>query len=88
MHLDNLDTVGKSLTKSITIQIPIRNLNQQIIDDLAGLRDMEGKHKYKVYVVDDEKDVNLELIGAQAKININSGLIDHLSRLGLSYRLN
>ncbi|MFT4567427.1 MAG: DNA polymerase-3 subunit alpha [Saprospiraceae bacterium] len=83
-----LDTVGKSLTKSITIQIPIRDLTQEMVTELSSLPVEGGKHKYKVYVVDPIKQVNLELIGNDARINVETGLIDHLSRLGLSYRLN
>jgi len=83
-----LDTVGKSLTKSITIQIPIRDLTQEMVNELSSLPVEGGKHKYKVYVVDPLKEINLELIGNEARVNVETGLIDHLSRLGLSYRLN
>ncbi len=83
-----LDTVGKTLTKSITIQIPIEDLTQDMVDQLSSMPVEGGKHKYKVYVTDSVNDINLEFISGEARINVESELIDHLSRLGLSYRLN
>ncbi|MEL6389374.1 MAG: DNA polymerase III subunit alpha [Bacteroidota bacterium] len=83
-----LDTVGKALTKSITIQVPIEQITDDMISELKILKGKEGPHKFKMLVVDQENDVKLELVSTQKTVNVDSAMIDHLSRLGLSYRLN
>jgi len=83
-----LDTVGKTLTKSITIQVPIETITEQLIEELNSITAPTGPHKYKIVVVDKENEVNLTLAGKESKMNVETSLIDHLSRLGLAYRLN
>ncbi len=83
-----LDSVGKALTKSITLQVPIAKIDEQLIAEITSMTDKNGAHKFKIVVADQLNDVNLELIGKETKINVDTNLIDHLSRLGLSYRLN
>ena len=83
-----LDTVGKLLTKSITVQLPIQELTKSIIADLTELCSVsEGTHKFKILVVDKGEDVKINF-NKETLVNVDSLFIDKLSRLGLYYRLN
>ena len=84
-----LDTIGKTMTKSITIQIPIKSIDDKMIAELNKMCDVtEGKHKFKVQVVDLQEDVKIDLLNDKKLIEVDSAFIDRLSRLGLAYKLN
>ncbi len=84
-----LDTIGKSMTKSITIQIPIKHIDKSLIGSLANICNVkEGTHKFKMQVVDKEKDVKIDLLNEDQLITVDTAFIDQLSRLGLPYKLN
>ncbi len=84
-----LDTVGKAWTKSITVQLPIEAINKNLIDQLTHIyKQHKGGHKFKVLVTDPENNVQLSLLNADNKVNVDSVLINKLSQLGLPYKLN
>ncbi|HAV28955.1 MAG TPA: DNA polymerase III subunit alpha, partial [Saprospirales bacterium] len=50
-----LDTIGKQMTKSITIKVPLDRINEQFIEQLDGLcEENEGSHKLKMRILDME----------------------------------
>ena len=84
-----LDTIGKTMTKSITIQVPIKAINQNMISELQTICDVqEGSHKLKLQVIDQNEDVKIYFLNDKKLIQVDSSFIDRLSRLGLAYKLN
>ena len=83
-----LDTVGKLLTKSITLQVPIQGITDKMISELDKISHTTGQHQLKLLVVDRENDVELELVGIDLNVNVDTLFIDQISRLGLPYKLN
>ena len=83
-----LDSVGKMLTKSITLQVPIGNITSALIDELNAISDPQGQHKFRLMIVDKNNEVELEFIGNDRKVNVDSQLINKIGQLGLPYKLN
>ncbi len=83
-----LDSVGKMLTKSITLQIPVENITKSLISELNSISDPKGQHRFKLMIVDSSNSVELELVGNERKVNVDTSLIDRIGKLGLPYRLN
>ena len=83
-----LDTVGKMLTRSITLQIPIENITKSLISELNSISDPAGQHRFKLMIVDNSNSVELELVGQDRKVTVDTSLIDKIGKLGLPYRLN
>ena len=84
-----LETIGAALTKSITLEIPIQNLNTKITDGLSALiSEKNGKHTMKLLVIDDEQKADVEFTVQEGKVNIDSEFIDQIERIGLRYKIN
>lgn len=83
-----LDTVGKLLTKSITLRVPIDDITDRLIKELEGISDPQGQHKFKILLVDAESNVELDLVGAGKNVTVDTNLLDVITRLGLPYKLN
>ena len=57
-----LDTVGKQMTKSITIKVPLDRINEQFIEQLDGLcEENEGSHKLKMRILDMEHQISIDV---------------------------
>ena len=83
-----LDTVGKLLTKSITLRVPIDDITDRMIKELEGISDPQGQHKFKILLVHAESNVELDLVGAGKNVTVDTSLLDVITRLGLPYKLN
>ncbi len=84
-----LDTIGKSMTKSITIQLPILDINNAFIQSIERIiTEHKGHHLLKVVVTDSDEEIELPLLGAQKNLNVDNALLEKVSRLGLLYKLN
>ena len=83
-----LDTVGKLLTKSITLRVPIDDITKSLIEELDKISDPQGQHKFKILVVDQEHQTELDLVGANRHVTVDTSLLDVITRLGLPYKLN
>ncbi|HMQ07197.1 MAG TPA: DNA polymerase III subunit alpha [Saprospiraceae bacterium] len=84
-----LDTVGKLLTKSITLKIEIQQLNQNLLNEIHALCDAhQGQHLFKLRVIDRAEDIELDFVSKNTQVNVSSKLLNSLDDLGLFYRLN
>jgi DNA polymerase-3 subunit alpha len=84
-----LDTVGKNLTKSVTLRIPIKDITDELlekIDDIC-LR-YEGNHKFKLRLVDDDPDHVLNLVSHKYKVNATHQLLSNFKDQGWKYKIN
>jgi DNA polymerase III subunit alpha len=84
-----LEEVAKSLTKSITVKIPLSEINSTFIEDFDTLvKKHPGPHPFKMIIADSEiPDQVLEVV-KKDKINACYELTLGLDKLGLQYRLN
>ncbi|MEE9373115.1 MAG: DNA polymerase III subunit alpha [Saprospiraceae bacterium] len=84
-----LESIGVALTKLITLEIPIQNLNSKLTESLSKLiSENKGNHLLKFCVIDPDKNVDVIFVPEKGKVNINSELIDKIERLGLRYKIN
>jgi len=84
-----LDSVGRALTKSITIQMGLSQIDQHVIQKLNTiLIEYKGKHNLSMEVYDMEDELDIKLVSLEKKVNADSKFIDELKNIGLSYKLN
>ncbi|MBC7885329.1 MAG: DNA polymerase III subunit alpha [Saprospiraceae bacterium] len=84
-----LDTIGKNMTKSITIRIPLSKINEKLVNNIAVMCiAKEGPHTLKLKVVDDEEDYGIDLVSTSYKVTADYQFIQELENLGLPYKLN
>lgn len=84
-----LDTVGKLMTKSITVRLPIEQVDEVLVHELVTLcEENEGEHIFKLKLVDDEQEFRLNLLSKTKRINANYKFVQELERLGLAFKLN
>lgn len=86
-----LDTIGKQLTKNITLKLMLSDITFGMIQELSGLiENNKGQHPLKVIVKDltEEDNNELEMALANKKVNANFEFVNGLKELGLGYKLN
>jgi DNA polymerase-3 subunit alpha len=84
-----LETIGDALTKSITLEVPISTLNNNITNSLSALiSEKNGNHLLKLLVKDHENLAEVTFIAQQGKVNITSEFIDEIEKIGLRYKIN
>ena len=84
-----LESIGKQMTKFITVLMPAKFINQALIDDFSELCEShQGEHKLKMIVVDRKSDVKLNLVSKQYKVNVDHDFVTALDRMNLKYKLN
>jgi DNA polymerase III subunit alpha len=85
-----LDTISKLLTKSITLKIPIGEINQDMISGLNGLiENYKGEHKLKIIVESpDDVDNVLELVSPKRLVNASYEFINGISKMNIMYKIN
>jgi DNA polymerase-3 subunit alpha len=84
-----LDSIGEEMTNSITIQIPVHKVSQDMIDHIQIVcRDYKGGHKLKVQIYDRDEDLLLNLISKAKRVKADNLFITELEKIGVKYKLN
>ena len=85
-----LDSIGKAMTKSITIKVPVSALDQRLIFELETVcQDNPGPHALKIRIVDeDQQGMDVDMVSTGVKINADYKFVNHIEELGLAYKLN
>lgn len=84
-----MDTVGKNLTKSITLKLPLETINETLIENIASLcESKKGPHLLKLKVVDEHDLIGIDLISTSCKVEVDYRFIAELEELGIGYKLN
>jgi DNA polymerase-3 subunit alpha len=84
-----LETVGQDKTESITVSIDVNTLSNQLVPQLDTLcTKYEGKHKFKVILIDKANRIKLDMYSKGKKVNADSIFINEITSLGLEYKLN
>ncbi|MFT5165388.1 MAG: DNA polymerase-3 subunit alpha [Saprospiraceae bacterium] len=84
-----LDSIGKEMTNSITIRLPLERITKELIDDVDNLcKTHKGQHKLKMVFIDKANQVSLDLLAPDIEVNADSDFINELERIGLRYKVN
>ncbi|MCL4107754.1 UNVERIFIED_CONTAM: hypothetical protein GTU68_027139 [Idotea baltica] len=84
-----LETIGKQMTKFITILVPAKYVNNEFIDDLGELCIVHpGDHKLKMVLIDRKEKLKLNLVSNEYKVNVNHEFVAELDKMNIKYRLN
>ena len=88
-HFQLLHDVLDNMTKKITFQAPIQEIDQDYIETITALvKKYRGKKGVHMAVYNREKEVHLTMQSQSAKIDINRDLIRTLKEKRLQYKLN
>ena len=84
-----LASVSQDLTRSLTIRVPIENIDEQFIGKFKELCEAhKGNHKLKMLVMDVEDELNMDFNIGKYKVDVDSRFIEGIRSMGLSYKLN
>lgn len=84
-----LDTVGKQMTKSITIKLPLEKITNEMLDELETLCvDNIGDHKLKMKILDLEDQLALNVISDNKFVNASFEFVEKLKKLEIQFKLN
>lgn len=84
-----LDTIGKKLTKSITVYIELDNLTEDLLDSMKKIaKNHKGKHLFKIVLYDPLGEHKMDFISKSNKINVDSELLSMLEKLPIRFKVN
>ena len=84
-----LDTIGKQMTKSITLKLPLERINEQFIEQLEDLcKENEGEHKLKMRILEGEHQIAIDVKSENKLINASFEFVTALEEMGIQFKLN
>jgi DNA polymerase-3 subunit alpha len=84
-----LDSIGKELTRSITLKIDLDHLNKEMVNKLETIcQENSGPHLFKMRVVDQENETELDLISKNVRVNATNQFVKVMEEMGFPYKLN
>ncbi len=84
-----LETIGKELTESVTLKLPIETLDKTLINELDALCKLnKGKHRLKMVLLNKKHRTSLNLRADERTVNAGSEFVAGLDRLGVGYSIN
>jgi DNA polymerase-3 subunit alpha len=84
-----LNSIGESMTESITLQMSIERVNDDLISRIDAVCQRHGgSHKLKLQIYDKTEDVLLSLVSSAKRVNADSHFIEEIGALGIKYKLN
>jgi DNA polymerase-3 subunit alpha len=84
-----LDSVGKALTKSVTVRIPLHLVDEKAIHELTHLVESHsGPHQLRFKLVDLENHFDVNLISKDFTVLADYAFVDKIERMGWLYKIN
>jgi len=84
-----LDTVGKLLTKSITLYLPSFKITQVFASDLLEvIKNNKGNHRLKIILSDDTGMNKIKTASKSLKVNVTNDFVNLLKSMGINYKIN
>jgi DNA polymerase III subunit alpha len=85
-----LETIGKQLTKSISLKLPLAQISTDMVGKLKTLIETNaGQHSLFIYVADENSEENLELnLISKQKINAAFEFVEGVKQLKIPYKIN
>jgi len=84
-----LETAGKALTQSVTLQLPLEAISDELIEEMDAIcLRHKGPHKFRVVIVDQSNRLTLSLASMKRKVHADNDFIQEFERMGLTCKLN
>ncbi len=84
-----LDTIGKLMTKSITLHIPLYKISSEFADDLQKfLKDNKGKHRLKIVIIDESEKIKINTASKAYRVDVNAKFVEGLRSMGIGFKVN
>jgi DNA polymerase III subunit alpha len=84
-----LDTVGKAMTKSITLRLNIDQIDDVFIDALTTIiNDTPGPHNLKLKIETEDDPMGIEMVSTTTTVNADYKFVNRLNMLDIQYKLN
>ncbi len=84
-----LDTVGKMLTKSITLYLPSFKITEKFISDLLSfVEKRKGKHRLRIVITDDSGTNKIKTVSKKLRVNIDNDFVKEMKKRGIVYKIN
>lgn len=84
-----LDTVGKTMTKSITLRLNINQIDDVFVDALKTIiSETPGPHNIKFKIESEDDPMGIEMISSSATVNADYKFVNRLNLLDIQYKLN
>ncbi len=88
-QIDLLEGIGRELTESITVRLPLERLTTDILDEMDALcNSFKGKHRLRMEFVDTGNRLRLGMLSKSYRIEASNGFVTGLEKMGLEYRVN
>lgn len=89
--IDLLQDVKDNLIEKLTIQLPLHDMNNKMINELVNLTN-ENKGNSLLYfeIIDGEKNMRIDMFARSSKVNVNKEIIRYLTNEenNLSFKIN
>jgi DNA polymerase-3 subunit alpha len=87
-EINLLESVGDTLTKGITLRLPIDRISSETVDALEQLcTKRKGPHQLRMVLLDRQSRIKLPLASKSYKVQADNDFANELSRLGLEYKI-
>ncbi len=84
-----LEGIGRELTESLTIHIPLERMTREILEGVDQLCNThKGKHRLRVEFIDRNNRIKLPMRSKDRRIEAGNAFALGLQRLGLEYSIN
>ncbi|MBN1821097.1 MAG: DNA polymerase III subunit alpha [Prolixibacteraceae bacterium] len=89
-NIDLLSEVRKSYVKSVTINIPLEQLNKSVIEEIEHYtKNKKGKSMLKFQVFDKENNRDIEMFSRNTRINFDNDFVSFIeNHPDIGYRIN
>jgi DNA polymerase-3 subunit alpha len=89
LNIELLDSVGKKLTRSITLYLPSYKISEDFIKSFQNLiKKNKGSHLLKIVLLDDLGENQIKTYSKKIKLNITNSFVQELKKAGVGYKIN
>src|SRR5699024_4086804 len=89
LHMELLHDILDNNSKGITFQIPLKRLNDEVIEGFNNLLESNSGDKMVQFLIYDRKErIKLRMKTRNKKVSISKKLIEELELLDFKYKVN
>ncbi len=89
LNIKLLDSVGKELTRSITLYLPSYKITEDFIKSFQNfIKQNKGTHKLKIVLLDDLGEFKLNTFSKKIKLNVTNSFVRELKKYGINFKIN
>ncbi|MFT7452906.1 MAG: DNA polymerase-3 subunit alpha, partial [Patescibacteria group bacterium] len=84
-----LDSIGKEMTESIVLKLPLEDLTEEFITNLDKLcKKSKGQHKLKMTLMDRTNQNKIKFVSQERKVKVDGDFLKELDSRGILYKVN